>query len=94
MHATQYRWHHDFDDGPLDSDRLLDLIDEHYRNWRLTRSQTEIAAALLRRYGVDGRCSASAATAAAVIEDIPCSLRSVERAFNRLRAVGLLVHVP
>lgn len=89
------KWHHEsvFGDGrrrPLTRDdraRFKFLANMHHRAGRLTACGLDVAEALLRRLGVDGRLDPTHATLA---EDAGCDDRTVRRALAVLRDNGLV----
>lgn len=82
-----------FGDGPrqpLDRNgraRFDYLLDAHHRAGRLTRATRDVGRALLKRLGTHGQCDPCHATLAG---DAACHERTVLRACNALRALGLL----
>ena len=75
---------------PLDRDqraRFRFLLNTHHRAGRLTRAARDVGEALVRRVGTDGQCDPSHATLA---EDAACEVRTVQRATDAMRDVGLL----
>jgi hypothetical protein len=88
-------WHRGsvFGDGrrrPLDREhraRFRYLVQMHHTAGRLTRAARDVAMALLRRLGTDGRCDPCHATLAS---DVGCCDRTVRRATADIRDLGLL----
>lgn len=88
-------WHREavHGDGPrrpltLDERNIWTVRAElEYRAGRLTAAYLKVGAALLHRLGADGRCDPSHATLA---DDSGASPRTVRRALNAFREVGLL----
>lgn len=82
-----------FGPGPrrrLDRDqraRFKFLLDAHARANRLPVKQEKVGRALVKRLAVDGRCDPSHATLA---DDAGCCTRTVQRATERMRDLGLL----
>jgi predicted DNA-binding transcriptional regulator YafY len=75
---------------PLDREqraRFKFLATAHRAARHLTADHLDVAEALLRRLGVDGRCDPSRATLAA---DTGACERTVRRALDRLRTLGLV----
>jgi hypothetical protein len=83
-----------FGDGPrrpLDREqraRFRFLLNAHRRARRLTPHAELVGNALVRRLGVDGRLDPSHET---IAEDIGCCTRTVRRALDALRGLGLLI---
>jgi hypothetical protein len=67
--------------------RVRFLLHHHHRNRRLTRAQRDIGLTYLRHHGTTGRCDPSRAT---VAREATCSVRTVDRANEALRVLGLL----
>lgn len=92
-HPCPWRRESAYGDGPrrpLSADERrcwLARVDGERRAWRLTALHEKVAAALVKRLSVDGRCDPSHATLAA---DVRCDPSTVGRALNALRKVGLL----
>jgi hypothetical protein len=90
-----HRYHHDsiFGPGcrrPLDRNqraRWRYLLACHRKARRLTRAAVDVGLALLRRLGQDGQLDPAHATLA---DDAVCSARTVGRACDVLRKLGLL----
>lgn len=75
---------------PLDREqraRFRYLLNAHHRAGRLTRAARDVGEALVRRVGTDGQCDPSHATLA---EDAACEVRTVQRATDAMRDLGLL----
>jgi hypothetical protein len=75
---------------PLDREqraRYKFLVHAHRTAENLTADHKNVAEALLRRLGVDGRCDPSQATLA---DDAGCKERTVRRALVQLRDLGLV----
>jgi hypothetical protein len=89
-------WHRDsvFGDGPrrpLDREqraRFRFLLNAHRRARRLTATHEIVGNALVRRLGVDGQLDPSHDTIAA---DVGCASRTVRRALDALKTIGLLI---
>jgi hypothetical protein len=89
-------WHRDsiFGDGPrrpLDREqraRFKFLLNAHRRARRLTAHAELVGAALVKRLGVDGQLDPAHATLAA---DVGCASRTVRRALDAMKAIGLLM---
>ena len=83
-----------FGDGPrrpLDREqraRFRFLVNAHRRARRLTPHAELVGTALLKRLSIDGRCDPSHDTIAA---DVGCSARTVRRALDALKRLGLAV---
>ncbi|HEX2939589.1 MAG TPA: helix-turn-helix domain-containing protein [Rhodopila sp.] len=78
---------------PLDREqraRFRFLINVHHRAGRLSRAARDVAEALVRRLGVDGQCDPAHSTLA---DDAGCSDRTVRRALDALRGLGLVAWV-
>ena len=76
--------------APLDREgraRFRYLLNCHRRAHRLTPLAELVGAALLKRLSIDGRCDPGHLT---IAEDAGCSDRTVRRAINALRGLGLL----
>jgi hypothetical protein len=88
-------WHRGslFGDGrraPLDRNgraRFYYLLNAHMRARRLTRAGRDVGRAFLHRLDEDGRLDPSYAVLA---QDADCSVRTVQRACDAMRALGLL----
>lgn len=88
-------WHRGstFGAGPrrmLDREQLARykfLVRQHRQARRITPAYADVAEALVRRIGVDGRCDPSIATLA---DDALVSVRTAGRALVALRGVGLI----
>ena len=75
---------------PLDREqraRFQFLINAHRRAHRLTPHAELVGNALLKRLGVDGQCDPSHQTLAG---DAACDERTVRRALDRLKALGMV----
>lgn len=83
-----------FGDGPrraLDREqraRFRFLLTAHRRARRLTPLTETVGNALVRRLSTDGQCDPSHATVAA---DVGCCERTVRRALQALKALGLVI---
>jgi hypothetical protein len=83
-----------FGDGPrrpLDREQRAQfrfLLAAHRRARRLTPHAEMVGSALVRRLAVDGQCDPAHDTIAA---DVGCCARTVRRALEALKAVGLLI---
>jgi AraC-like DNA-binding protein len=76
---------------PLDREqraRFRFLVNAHRRARRLTPHCELIGNALVRRLGTDGQCDPSHETIAA---DVGCSERTVRRALEAMRGLGLVL---
>jgi hypothetical protein len=67
--------------------RFRFLIHAHRRARRLTRAGLDVGEALVKRQGEDGRLDPSYATLA---KDADCCARTVQRACDAMRGLGLL----
>jgi hypothetical protein len=89
-------WHRGsvFGDGarrPLDRGQRATfnyLVKAHRRAGRLTACAKDVAEALLRRLGTSGQLDP---THERIAEDADCDTRTVRRALDALRAVGLVI---
>lgn len=75
---------------PLDRNqraRFRYLLNAHTRAHRLTDKHEKVGLALLKRLGTDGQCDPAQATLA---EDAGCDERTVRRANDRMRELGLI----
>jgi hypothetical protein len=75
---------------PLDREqrsRIRYLLNAHHRAGRLTRATRDVGEALIRRLGVDGQLDPERAT---IADDATCCVRTVARALDSLRRVGVL----
>lgn len=70
-----------------DRARFRFLVTMHHRAGRLTRCARDVAEALLRRLGVEGRLDPTHDTLA---DDAACDARTVRRALAALRDLGLV----
>lgn len=70
--------------------RFRFLLNAHRRAGRLSRAARDVGEALVRRLGVDGQCDPAHETLA---EDAGCTARTVRRALDALRALGLVMWV-
>lgn len=92
-HPRPWHRHSVFGDGPrrpLDREqraRFRFLINAHRRAHRLTPHAELVGNALLKRLGVDGQCDPSHQTLAG---DAACDERTVRRALDRLKALGMV----
>lgn len=93
---TSRRWHHGslYGDGPrraLDREqraRYRYLLTAHRRSRHLTPYAELVGAAVLKRLSAEGRCDPSHDT---IAEDVGCCARTVRRALDRLKTLGLLM---
>src|SRR6185312_14417570 len=89
-------WHRDslFGPGPrrpLDREqraRFRFLLSAHRRARRITPLAEHVGEAMVRRLSVDGRCDPCHDTLA---EHVGCAARTVRRALDALRALGLVL---
>jgi hypothetical protein len=89
------KWHHEsvFGPGPrrsLDREqraRFKFLAKAHRVAGHITADHHDVAEALLRRLGADGRCDPTHETLA---DDAGCKARTVRRALDRLHGLGLV----
>lgn len=96
MPAHPHPWRRDsmFGDGPrrpLDREqraRFRFLLNAHRRARRFTPLTELVGNALVRRLGVNGQCDPSHDTIAG---DVGCCARTVRRALERLKALGLVL---
>jgi hypothetical protein len=93
-HPHPYHANSLFGDGPrrpLDREqraRFRFLLTAHRRARRLTPHAELVGTALVRRLSVDGQCDPGQDTIAA---DVGCCARTVRRALDALKALGLLL---
>lgn len=94
--AHRHPWHRDslFGDGPrrpLDREqraRFKFLLNAHRRARRLTPHAELVGNALVRRLSVEGRCDPGHD---AIANDAGCCARTVRRALDALKALGLVL---
>jgi len=92
-HSRRWRKNSEFGPGlriPMDRERRavwLARLELHRRGRRLTPTHALVARAMLKRLGTDGRLDPSHATLA---DDIGASVRTVQRALERLAECGLV----
>jgi DNA-binding transcriptional MocR family regulator len=75
---------------PLDREqraRFKFLLNLHYRARRVTPKGEKVALALLKRLGADGQCDPTHQTLAT---DVACDEKTVRRALDRLKSLGLV----